>query len=170
MNVTCWVWGGNHKRTWEVLVHLELKTGKVSFESKNDMVRFHVKCQSFYPIDKLVKFGFVRQKDMSLILRAIFWYVILLMAMFWIRYFTHDHFFVIYRKIKFYQINIYWMPSILKELHLMYYSWRYFIWSKKHCTKYLSYYIPIGLKAFFFFLVLLLFYLFNKEMIKQNSE
>ena len=93
MNVTCWVWGGNHKRTWELLVHLELKTGKVSFESKNDMVHFHVKCQSFSPIDKLVKFGFVRQKDMSLILRAIFWYVIILMAMFWIRYFTHDHFF-----------------------------------------------------------------------------
>ena len=93
MNVTCWVWGGNHKRTWEVLVHLELKTGKVSFGSKNDMVRFHVKCQSFSPIDKLVKFEFVRQKDMSLILRAIFWYVIILMAMFWIRYFTHDHFF-----------------------------------------------------------------------------
>lgn len=55
-----------------MLVHLELKTGKVSSESKNDMVHFHVKCQSFSPIDKLVKFGFVRQKDMSLILRAIF--------------------------------------------------------------------------------------------------
>lgn len=122
----------NHKRICEALVHLEWKTGKVPFEPKNDMVRFHVKCQSFFffLIDKHVKFGFVRQKDMYLILRAIFWYVIILIAMFWIRYFTHDHFFVIYRKIKFYQINIYWMPTILKELQLMYYSWRYFIWSK----------------------------------------
>lgn len=55
------------------LVHLELETGKVPFEPTNDMVRFHVKCQSFFFfIDKHVKFGFVRQKDMYLILRAIF--------------------------------------------------------------------------------------------------
>lgn len=82
----------NHRRICRMWVHLELKSGKVPFKPENDMVRFHVKCQSFFPIDKHVKFEFVRQKDMYLILRAIFWYVIILMAMFWIRYFTHDHF------------------------------------------------------------------------------
>lgn len=56
-----------------MLVHLELKSGKVPFKPQNDMVRFHLKCQSFFSlIDKHVKFGFVRQKDMYLILRAIF--------------------------------------------------------------------------------------------------
>lgn len=55
-----------------MLVHFEIKNGKVPFEPKNDMVHFHVKCQFFHPIDKHVKLGFVRQKDMYLILRAIF--------------------------------------------------------------------------------------------------
>lgn len=42
--------------------------------------------------------------------------------------------------------------SMLKVLRLMYFSWRYFIWSKKTLYQVLSYYIPIELKVVLFFI------------------